>query len=48
MWERLDGYPSRMIPEIEGIKDLAELAVHPFGFVKLAHAWQGMSDGDPL
>jgi DNA primase len=47
-WERLDGYPRRMIPEIEGVKDLAELAVHPFGFVKLAHAWQGMSDGDPL
>jgi hypothetical protein len=44
----LHGYKCRMIPEMEGIKDLADLALHPLGLAKLAHAWQGMSDGDPL
>lgn len=47
-WDRLDGYPRLMIPEIAGIKDLADLANAPLGFAKLAHAWQGMSDGDAL
>jgi hypothetical protein len=37
-----------MVPEIEGIKDLADLANDPHGTVKLSHAWQGMSDGDAL
>ncbi len=47
-WERLHGYPRLMLPEIEGVKDLADVALHPFGLVQLAHGWQGMSDGDAL
>jgi hypothetical protein len=47
-WDRLAGYPRLMIPEMAGIKDLADLANAPLGAATLAHAWQGMSDGDPL
>ena len=48
LYNLLHGYSRLMLPEMTGIKDLADVAVHPFGSTRLAHAWQGMSDGDPL
>lgn len=45
MQQLLHGYPIKMMPEIAGIKDLADLAVHADGSTLLAQVWQKMLDG---